>query len=169
MNKKIVIKNVVLRYPNLSRKREDTSGNNRLSKYGTSIVISKNDTETLAIINEAINDALAAGNLSDTDGINLPLREGDFNNSGDRIIENSLYFYASSFIKPKVVDKKLNKTLLTDEYMHGQYVNVSLTFSSYNVNGKKGVSAQLLNVQYLGKSRFDELSSDPADDFDVEK
>lgn len=167
-NKVIIIKNVVLRYPNLIKKRENRQGDNRPSKYGTTVIISKDNNESIDKINEAIAKAISTGNIANVENIHYPINDGDVSYPGDRIFENSIYFYASSSIKPRIVDKKLNELKVLDDYLNGQYANISLTFCPYNFNGTIGVSAQLHNVQVLEKSRLEELRSNPFDDFEPE-
>lgn len=158
----------VLRYPNLTKKRENRQGDNRPSRYGTTFIISKDDKETIDKIQEAIHNAAVKGNIDDCDNVISPLKDGDMSYPGERIFENSLYMYASTSIMPKIVDKKVNKLLVSDDYLHGKYAKLNVDFVAYKYNGKVGISVQLYNVQVFEQSRLEELRSDPLDDFDVE-
>ena len=162
---KITTGKVVLHYPNLTKKRENRQGYNSPSKYGTTIIISKDDKETIEKIQEAIHNAAVIGNIDDYDNFISPLKDGDTSYPGERMYENSLYMYVSTLVMPKIVDKNVHELFVSDDYLRGKYARLSIEFVAYKYNGKAGVSAKLHNVQVFEQSRLDELRSDPNDDF----
>ena len=167
---KIVTGKVVLHYSRLFSPSKNNKEYNYTTKYGSTIIIDKGDKETLNKIETAISNAVLQGNFSADTNINLPLKDGDVIHPGEIVFENSMYLYASSIIKPTVVNHKLLPILPTDgEFISGTYAKVSMNFEPYNFNGKCGVSAKLINVQILPGNKLSELQSKPEDDFKVEK
>ena len=39
--------------------------------------------------------------------------------------------YASTLIMPKIVDKKVNKLLVSDDYLNGKYAKLNVDFVAY--------------------------------------
>lgn len=165
--KKVVTGKIMLNRSNLfipKRFNENTS-----PKYSTIVIISKEDTETVKSIKEAINAAIEIGRKRfgeniDHSAFKFPLKNGeDF--SDDIIYYNSYCMNATSSYKPGVVNHK-NEKISIAEVVDGQYGRVSVTFHPYNVNNSLGISCRLHNVQ-LYKDRFDpsKYLSDPQDDF----
>ena len=167
---KIVTGKVVLHYSRLFSPSKNNKEYHTTPKYGSTIIIDKSDEETLNKIQTAITNAVTQGNFSKDTKLNLPLKDGDIFHPGEIVFENSMYLYASSILKPKVVNHKLLPILSrADEFISGTYAKVSMNFEPYNFNGKCGVSAKLINVQILSGNKLSELNPKPEDDFKVEK
>lgn len=120
-------------------------------KYGVSIIISKDDKETVDKINKAVEECKASN--AAFFGGSVPkllkggLRDGDAERD-DEAYANSYFINANSFQKPGVVDVDLNPILNKDEFYSGCYGRASLTFYPYD--GKsKGIACGLGNLQKL--------------------
>lgn len=159
----------VLVNPHLLRVNSRNKFENATPKYGTTFVISKDDTETLSKIELAIKFAIEQGKFTNDAQINMPLKDGDSTYPGEILYENAMFLYASTTFKPKVVDHKLTEiNFRVDEFQSGTYAKLSLEFVPYHFNGKCGVSARLINVQIFPQNKLLEIMSKPEDDFVVE-
>lgn len=123
-------------------------------KYSVSLIIPKDDKETVKKINEAIKAATAAGKDSKFSGkvpsnLKLPLRDGDADRPDDEAYKNAYFLNASCRTKPGVVDKNLNPILDQDEVYSGCFGRASVTFYAFNTNGNKGIACGLNNLQKL--------------------
>lgn len=123
-------------------------------KYSVSILIDKNDKETLRKINAAVEEAKEVGKSSKWGGkipakLHLPLRDGDEDRPDDPAYSGVYFFNASSERKPGVVDKSLNAILDPDEVYSGCYGRVNVNFYPYDTNGNRGIAAGLNHVQKL--------------------
>ena len=158
----------ILNFPHLFKRNSNKNFNTENSKYGTTVIIPKDDNETLEKIRTAISYAIAQGGFSETEIIKTPLNDGDVIHPGETLYQNSMYLYASSAFKPKVVDHKLQDIeFRMDEFPSGTYAKVSIQFNPYNFNGKMGVSAELVNVQILPGNKLLEERAKPEDEFTV--
>lgn len=168
-NERITTGKVILQYPHFFKLNTRTKFENSQPKYDTTVIISKTDNETLSKIDNAIKGAIKKGGFSDNAEVTLPLKDGDIFYPGETLYENSMFLYASTVFKPKVVDHKLTEiTYRIDEYQSGTYAKLSLEFVPYHFNGKCGVSTRLINVQIFPQNKLLELRSKPEDDFVVE-
>ena len=166
---KLTTGKVILQYPHFFKPNTRTKFENSQPKYDTTVIISKTDDETLSKIDNAIKGAINKGGFSDNTEITLPLKDGDVFYPGETLYENSMFLYASTTFKPKVVDHKLTEiNFKMDEYQSGTYAKLSLEFVPYHFNGKYGVSARMINVQIFPQNKLLELRSKPEDDFMVE-
>ena len=121
-------------------------------KYSVSVLIDKNDKETLRKINAAIEEAKEVGKSSKWGGkiptkLHLPLRDGDEDRPEDAAYKGMYFFNASSERKPGVVDRDLNAILDPEEVYSGCYGRVNVNFYPYDSNGNRGVAAGLNHVQ----------------------
>ena len=130
---------------------EPQSVNGSEPKYSCSFIIPKSDTETIAAIKAAIEQAKQEG-VAKLGGkippnLKIPLRDGDIDRPDDPNYANSYFVNANSKEKPGVVNRK--RVPITDplELYSGCYVRVSINFYAYNSNGSKGVAAGLGNIQ----------------------
>ncbi|MBR0575707.1 DUF2815 family protein [Proteiniclasticum sp. BAD-10] len=149
-------------------------------KYSVSIIIPKDDKETLRAIKEAIEEAKEAGKgkLGGKIPANLktPVRDGDEDRPDDEAYANSYFINANSTQKPRVLEfikfttdgkVKADPIDSTDDVYSGMYGCVSLNFYAYNTSGNKGIAAGLGNV--LKTQDGDRLGggSSVEDDFDL--
>ncbi|MBQ3423826.1 MAG: DUF2815 family protein [Clostridia bacterium] len=160
---------------------EPQSVNGSDPKYSLSLIIPKSDTKTVAAIKDAIEEAIQNGIANKWGGkrpntLKLPLRDGDVDREDDEAYKNAFFVNATSQEKPGVVDRR--RIPITDPLTvySGCYVRASVNFYPFNVNGNKGVSAGLSNVQFwsdgeplTGRVRaedeFDALDADDDEDF----
>lgn len=132
---------------------EPDSINGSEPKYSVSCIIDKNDKETIAKIQKAIEIAKeeGKGKWSGKIPANLktPLRDGDIDRPDDEAYADSMFLNANSHQAPQVVDAKVQPIIDQSEVYSGCYGRVSVTFYAYNSNGNKGVAAGLGNIQKL--------------------
>ena len=122
-------------------------------KYSVSVIISKDDKETLKAIKEAVNEAKEIGKVKFGGKIpaNLktPLRDGDEERPDDEAYANSYFLNANSKNKPGIVDINVHPILDATEVYSGCYGRLTLNFYAYSASGNKGIAAGLGNVQKL--------------------
>ena len=152
---KVLITNARLSYPRLFVPY--TFDDKQNPKYSASLVISKDDTDTIDLIKQAIENAFEKGKPKFSgkkkSALNYPLRDGDTDRPDDEVYKNAYFLNANSKNRPDVVDKYLDpKTkkpvVLTEEEVYpGCYVNATINFYPYAVRGNAGIAAGLGNVQ----------------------
>ena len=156
---------------------EPKSINGGDEKYSVSLIISKDDTKSIAEIKAAIEAAKQEGKAKFGGKIpanlKLPLRDGDVDRPDDEAYKNSYFVNANSKDKPQIVDKNVKPILDQSEVYSGCYGRASITFYAFNQNGNKGIACGLGNIQKLadgeplsGRSRAeDDFSSADDEDF----
>ena len=139
-------------YCNVLQPREDDNGK---MKYSVSLIIPKDDTETVEAIRRAIqytyNDStetLAGKNgvVPELDDISIPLNDGDEERPNDEIYKNSYYINAKSDYAPNIIDRHGRKLRSDDDVYSGCYGRVSITFYAYRKNKNVGIGAGLNNL-----------------------
>lgn len=139
-------------------------------KYSVSIIISKDDKETIEKINKAVeqakqdNAAVWGGTIPK--GLKGGLRDGDAEKD-DPAYANSYFINANSAQKPGVVDADMNPIIDPSEFYSGCYGRASISFFAYNSNGSKGVGCGLNNLQKLEDGERLGGGSSAADDFAI--
>lgn len=122
-------------------------------KYSASVIISKDDKETLKAIKEAIEEAKELGKAKFggkiPTNLKTPLRDGDEERPDDESYENSYFLNANSRNKPGIVDVNVHPILDETEVYSGCYARVTLNFYAYSASGNKGIAAGLGNVQKI--------------------
>lgn len=151
-------------------------------KYSVSLIIPKDDTETVDKINAAIQAAYKEGEsklkgngrtVPSLNAIKTPLRDGDVERPDDAAYANSYFINANSSTAPGIVDKNCQRILERSEVYSGVYGRASINLYAFNTNGNKGIACGLNNLQKLrdgeplgGKSRAeDDFTSVNNDDF----
>lgn len=123
-------------------------------KYSVSVLIDKNDKDTIAKINAAIDKVKNNPEAQAKWGGSLPkvlkggLRDGDAEKSDDAYV-GKFFINASSAQKPGLVDADRNPIISADEFYSGCYGRASLSFFAYNAAGSKGIGCGLNNLQKL--------------------
>jgi hypothetical protein len=79
-----------------------------------------------------------------------PFRDGDEERPDDKLYTGKIFFSARSNQAPKVVDESLQPIMDQFEFYSGCQCRISVYAFGYDVNGNKGVSFSLNNVQKLG-------------------
>lgn len=149
-------------------------------KYSCSFIIPKSDTETIAAIRAAIEqakqDGIAKFGGKIPPNLKLPLRDGDIDRPDDPNYADCFFVNANSKEKPGLVDRR--RIPITDplELYSGCYVRASINFFAFNTNGNKGVAAGLGNIQkwaegeplngrVRAEDEFETLDAEDDDDF----
>ena len=157
---------------------EPTSINGGPERYSVSVLIPKDDKETVKAINDAVDAAIEegiakfGGKKPNKVAIKLPLSDGDTERE-DEAYAGHWFINANSKTAPQIVDKAVKPILDRDEVYSGCYARVSLNFYAFNSNGNKGIACGLNNLQKIrdgeplgGKSRAaDDFATDEDDDF----
>lgn len=151
---------------------EPVSINGGPLRYGTTVLIPKDDTETINAINLAIDTAIEqgrtkfGGRISSKASLKLPLRDGDAERE-DEAYQGHYFLNANSRTAPQIVDRAIKPITDCDEVYSGCYARVSLTFYAFNVNGNKGIGVALGNIQKLADGEPLDGRSSAKTDFDV--
>ena len=175
MSAKVITGKVRFSYANIFRSRAFQAGQD--AKYSITLLIPKNDKETLRKIRAAIDETVQEGVGSKWGGkkpanLKLPLRDGDAERAEEAPEYKGMYFLnATSSQKPGVVDRNLNEIFDPDEVYSGCWGRASINFFAFNTSGNKGIGVGLNNIQklrddeHLGGARAS-AESDFGDDFD---
>lgn len=153
---KVKLKGVRFSYAHVHRPRAAEEGAE--PKYGVCILISKEDTETIAAVEKAIEAAKTQGLglwkvKKAPASLKTPLRDGDDEKPDDPNYEGMMFFNANSKSKPGVLMRGESggaveiseKNGNEDEFYSGCYGMVTVNFYPYN-NKSKGVAAGLGNI-----------------------
>ena len=153
---------------------EPTSINGGPERYSVSVLIPKDDKETVKAINDAIDAAIEegiakfGGKKPNKAAIKLPLRDGDTERE-DEAYAGHWFINANSKTAPQIVDKAVKPILDRDEVYSGCYARVSLNFYAFNSNGNKGIACGLGNIQKIGDGESLGGRSSATDDFSIEE
>lgn len=152
---------------------EPKSINGGDEKYSVSLIISKDDKETIDAINKSVEQAKKDG-ISKFGGkipanLKLPLRDGDIERPDDEAYKNSYFINANSKDKPQIVDKAVRPILDQSEVYSGCYGRASITFYAFNSNGNKGIACGLGNLQKIKDGEALSGRSNASDDFTTEE
>lgn len=153
---------------------EPTSINGGPERYSVSVLIPKDDKETVKAINDAIDAAIEEGiakfgsKKPNKAAIKLPLRDGDTERE-DEAYAGHWFINANSKTAPQIVDKAVKPILDRDEVYSGCYARVSLNFYAFNSNGNKGIACGLGNIQKIRDGESLGGRSSATDDFSIEE
>ena len=153
---------------------EPTSINGGPERYSVSVLIPKDDKETVKAINDAIDAAIEegiakfGGKKPNKAAIKLPLRDGDTERE-DEAYAGHWFINANSKTAPQIVDKAVKPILDRDEVYSGCYARVSLNFYAFNSNGNKGIACGLGNIQKNREGESLGGRSSATDDFSIEE
>ena len=135
------------------RKKEDGTDD----RYGVQLLIPKSDTESVKMINDAIEVAKKAGVSTKWNGkmppaskLTLPLRDGDDEFPEDETYKDMWFMNANTGLtrKPGVrvlENGVMNEALDEDDFYSGCYGAASISLYPYNSNGNLGVACALNN------------------------
>jgi len=122
-------------------------------KFSVSVIISKNDKDTLKAIKDAVDEVKETGKAKWGGKLpavlKTPLRDGDVERPDDPAYENCYFLNASSKNKPGVVDQNVHPVLDASEVYSGCYGRLTINFYAFSASGNKGIAAGLGNVQKL--------------------
>lgn len=151
---------------------EAVSVNDGPLRYGTTVLIPKDDTATVSAIIRAIDAALEqgiakfGGKIPDRENLKLPLRDGDIERADDDAYKGHYFLSANSRTAPQIVDRAIKPITDHDEVYSGCYARVSLNFYAFNVDGNKGVAVGLGNIQKIKDGASLDRRSSAEDDFE---
>ena len=147
-------------------------------KYSVSLIISKDDVQTVKKIKAAIKAAYEEGaailkgngkSVPPLSAIHSPLNDGDDKADADPAYKNSYYINAKNKYAPGIVDARCEPILDQTEVYSGVYGRASVTFIAYNANGaSRGITCILNNLQKIKDGEPLGGRSRPEDDFDLE-
>lgn len=149
---------------------EPRSINGGPEKYSVSLLIPKDDKETLSAIEKAIDAAIEegigkfGGKKPNKVAIKLPLRDGDIERD-DEAYKGHYFINANSTTPPQIVDKAVKPILDRSEVYSGCYGRVSINFYAFNSNGNKGIACGLGNIQKIRDGEMLGGKSNAAEDF----
>lgn len=146
-------------------------------KYSASLLIRKDDKETLEAIEKATDTARKEG-VGKFGGkipakLKLPLRDGDDERPDDEAYKNCYFINVTSKNKPGIINILKEEITDENEVYSGAWVIASLNFYAFNSNGNKGVAVGLNNlIKVADDTRLSGGISAEADfadlDFDVD-
>lgn len=151
-NTKVVTGVVRLSYANIWEPKAPLGGGD--PRYSCSLIIPKNDKETVDAINAAIECAIRegigkfGGKIPSRAQLKLPLRDGDLERDDDAY-KGCWFINANSKTAPQVVDRRVRPILDHSEIYSGVYAKVSISLFAFSVNGNKGVACGLGNIQKI--------------------
>lgn len=123
---------------------EPVSINGGVEKYSVSVLILKDNTETIHAIDMAVDIAIEegiakfSGKKPNKGTIKLPLCEGDVERDDDAY-KGHYFVNANSTTAPQIVDKAVKPILDRDEVYSGCHARVYLNFYAFNSNGIVGL------------------------------
>lgn len=144
-------------------------------KYSVSLIIPKDDKETVNKIKAAIRAAYEEGisklkgsgkSAPSLEALKTPLRDGDAERPDDEAYANSYFVNANSATAPGIVDADRQPIIDRSEVYSGVYGRASINFYAFNTNGNKGIACGLNNLQKIkdGEPLGGKLRAE--DDFD---
>lgn len=130
---------------------------NEMPKYSVTLIISKNDNDTIRKVKSAISQAYENGKSklqnSEMKDVRLPLRDGDAERPDNPAYRNCWFINATNngkFGAPQVCDREKNKITDRNLLYSGVWGNVHVSFKAYSVGdspSQKGIGCYLNAVQ----------------------
>lgn len=147
---------VRLSYANIWEPKAPMNGGKPV--YSASLIISKDDDKTIGAIKSKIKallqdpmviQKLGGPSKVHSNGLRIPLRDGDEDRPQDEAYANSLFINckAQETNPPKIFDRHGNEILDKAEVFSGCYVRAILQFYGYNHSGNFGIGVGLVAVQ----------------------
>lgn len=173
---KVITNEVRASYAHVFTPQADDNGN---EKYSVALLIDKNDTETIELIEKAYQNALEEGKATKFGGKIPPvllkgsiLRDGDDERPDDDAYAGKYWINVRSNSKPQVVKNvggRMVEITDEDEFYSGAFCKASINLFAYNhPSGGKGVSAGLNNIFKTKDGERLAGSADASSDFDDE-
>lgn len=165
---RFVLKNVVIVFPKLFTPVPDQSGKLR---YSTVALIAKDDPQ-LKNLNLAIRETAQKAMTKKWNNIApksySPLKDGDgVDGNGNPYISTFHGFYflnVSATEKPGIVDEYKTNCEDPKKFYPGCHCHISIDLFGYQVSGKKGISARLVNIMWASDGT--RLGGDPTPEED---
>lgn len=135
---------------------EPKSINGSNPKYSISLIIKKDDAETINKVKAAIQAAYEEGaaklkgtgkSVPPLAAIKTPVRDGDVERPDDPDYQGCYFINANNKTAPGVVDINCQPIIDRGEVYSGCYGRASISFYAFNANGNKGIACSLNNLQ----------------------
>lgn len=144
---KVTLKNVRFSYANVFEPR---SIEGATPKYSVSLLISKDDAETIQQLKTAIQATIEEGISKKFGGkkpatLDICLRDGDVQRPDDENYSGMYYINASNTKRPTVFNQ-YKKDATPDEFYSGCYGVAMIDLYAHSMPTKKGIYAQLVAV-----------------------
>lgn len=140
-------------------------------KYSVSILIKKDDKETIRKVKACIAAAVEEGKKNKfgkkTVGLKLPVRDGDKERE-DEAYKGCWFINCSATRMPGLVDKNRKPITSATAVKSGDYGRVDINFYPFNTNGNVGVACGLNNLQLIRPGEALGLVNDPEKAFNDE-
>ena len=142
-------------YANVWEAKSINGGN---AKYSVSLLIPKDDEDTVKKVKAAIQAAYeeGAGKLKGNGktvppfaAIKNPLRDGDVERPDDPAYAGHYFINANNSSAPGIVDANRQPIIERSEVYSGVYGRASISFYAFNANGNKGIACSLNNLQKI--------------------
>lgn len=114
-------------------------------KYNISLIISKDDTETIDKINKAVGNAKENGKEKFggkiPKSLKTPLRDGDEEREDDEAYQNAYFLNANTKRKPQVLDMDGRRTDDPEDVYSGCYIHATVNFYPLQYQATKALPA----------------------------
>lgn len=129
-------------------------------KYSISLIIRKDDVETVNKIKAAIKAAYEEGasklkgngkSVPPLAAIKTPLRDGDVERPDAPEYQGCYFINANNKTAPGIVDAACQPIIDRGEVYSGCYGRASISFYAFNSNGNKGIACALNNLQKIAE------------------
>ena len=176
---KLIIGPVRLSYAHIFEPHKDLNDN---LKYSASFIIPKKQTKTVAKIKAAFKEMLADKEIVNklggkTQGVVLPLRDGDTDRADDAAYADSLFLNANANPDrpPLILSYDREEVMDKSEVYSGCWVQAALNLYPYNKNVKRGIGVGLSGIRKLrddtplsgGTLSANDFSDDELDEEDL--
>ena len=157
---------------------EPKSINGSTPKYSISLLVPKDDTETVEKIKAAIQAAYEEGqgklkgngkSVPPLAALKTPLRDGDLERPDDPACAGHYFINANNTQAPGIVDADRQPILTRSEVYSGVYGRASINFYAFNNNGNKGIACALNNLQKIKDGEPLGGHASAESDFDTEE
>lgn len=137
---------------------EPKSVNGDAPRYSVSLVVSKDDRQTVKALEdgqraayEKHRERLRNGNgpVPPMESIKLAIRDGDRDRPEDPVYEHCFFVNASSERIPTLFDAEGREVADRTEVYSGCYGKAAVRFFAFNTGGKRGIGCQLLAAQKI--------------------
>ncbi len=137
---------------------EPKSVNGGAPRYGMSLVVSRDDRQTVKALQdgqraayEKYKDRLKNrnGSVPPMEAIKLAIRDGDQDRPDDPVYANCVFVNANSETRPKLFDAGGKEITDASEIYSGCYGKVAVQFFAFNTNGNRGIGCRLHAVQKI--------------------
>lgn len=142
-------------------------------KYTVSLIIPKEDKDTIKVVKQAIKNCFEANKDTKLKGVSIDkvaevLHDGDKDRPEDEAYKNSYYLSAKSSRKPVIWNSKGEQITDPNEFYSGVWAKADITFYAYDQKINKGISVA---INAVVKVKDDDALSGPTvsfSDFDFE-